>query len=260
MECRRGGRAPSSARLHIRPGRRRGPAAAARAGGSAGTPRRRHQRRSTHRAWWRSCACRRRAPSSPAARRCARARRSAASCRVSSSSRCDRSEIMPRQCRLAWLSRARCNCRVSARISAMACCATASAFTPCALASRTPAAASASRAYWSVPALIDWMKASRGASRDELVAPQHRDREDIEFAEPRRELVEAAHLEMSDAGPAQRKALRHAIGDVGKADREVFFSGEGAHVDVGPCSPDGAVASLRRRNPGQNRPALRYGA
>ena len=45
----------------------------------------------------------------------------------------------------------------------MACCATASALTPCALASRMPAAASASRAYWSVPALIDWMKASRGA-------------------------------------------------------------------------------------------------
>src|SRR5262245_59302722 len=81
----------------------------------------------------------------------------------SSSSRCVRSEIMPRQKRLVWLSRARCSCRVSARISAMACCATASAFTPCALASRMPAAARASRAYWSVPALIDWMKASRGA-------------------------------------------------------------------------------------------------
>jgi len=37
----------------------------------------------------------------------------------------------------------------------MACCATASAFTPCALAKRMPADLSASRAYWSVPALID---------------------------------------------------------------------------------------------------------
>ena len=55
----------------------------------------------------------------------------------------------------------------------------------------------------------------RGA-RDELVAPQHRDAEDVEFAEPRRELVEAAHLEMPDVAPTQGKALRHAIGDVGK--------------------------------------------
>ena len=111
----------------------------------------------------------------------------------------------------------------------MACCATASAFTPCALASRMPAAASASRAYWSVPALIDWMKASRGARAMSSLRHSIDTRQDVEFAEPRRELVEAAHLEMPDAGRAQREPFRHAIGDVGKADREVFFRREGAH-------------------------------
>ena len=45
----------------------------------------------------------------------------------------------------------------------MACSATALALTPLALASRMPRAFRASRENWSVPALIDWMKRSRGA-------------------------------------------------------------------------------------------------
>ena len=63
----------------------------------------------------------------------------------SSSSRLERSEIMPRQWCLAWLSRAKCSWRDIARISDIACSATARALTPCALASRMPAALSASR-------------------------------------------------------------------------------------------------------------------
>ena len=96
-----------------------------------------------------------------------------------------------------------------------------------------PAAASAARSNWSVPALIDWMKASRGARAMSSLRHMHRDGQDVEFAEPRREVVEAAHLEMPDAGRAQREPVRHAIGDVGKADGEVFFWREGAHLGLG---------------------------
>ena len=81
----------------------------------------------------------------------------------SSSSRLAISEIMPRHLPAVWLSRPCGIWRAIASISAIACSATARSLEPCALASRTPAVVSASREYWSSPALIDWMKASRGA-------------------------------------------------------------------------------------------------
>ena len=54
---------------------------------------------------------------------------------------------MPRQWRFAWLSRPVWSWRISARISAIACSDTALALTPCALATRMPAACNAARSY-----------------------------------------------------------------------------------------------------------------
>ncbi len=67
---------------------------------------------------------------------------------------------MPRQTRCAWLSRASGSRRANARISAIACSDTARAFTPAALARRTPRAASCVLSNWSVPEPIDWMNRS----------------------------------------------------------------------------------------------------
>ena len=73
----------------------------------------------------------------------------------SSSSRFAISPIMPRQTCFAWLSRAMGNSRLTASTSAMACSETAFAFTPAALARRTPRSRKAGWAYWSTPALMD---------------------------------------------------------------------------------------------------------
>ena len=102
----------------------------------------------------------------------------------SSSSRCVRSPIMPRQNFLCWLSRASGRRRATARISAIACSATATALTPAALASRTFFAASCSLEYWSMPELIDWMNLSLAADGDEVVLPHARDHDDIGLADP----------------------------------------------------------------------------
>jgi hypothetical protein len=59
--------------------------------------------------------------------------------------------------------------------------------------------------------------------RDELVAPHHGHAQEIELAKPRRELIQRAHLEMPDPRFAARKPFRHAIGDMGKANRKFFF-------------------------------------
>ena len=71
---------------------------------------------------------------------------------------------MPRQTRRAWWSRASGSRRARARISDIACSATARAFTPAALASRMPRAASCPWSNWSVPEPIDWMNRSLVAS------------------------------------------------------------------------------------------------
>jgi hypothetical protein len=112
---------------------------------------------------------------------------------------------MPRHFFAAWLSRACGICRAMARMSAIACSATARSLAPCALAARMPAARSASREYWSVPALIDWMKASRGRG-NQLVPPQAGDQQHVHLRDARLQLLEAADFEPMEAGVAQGEA------------------------------------------------------
>ena len=90
-----------------------------------------------------------------------------------------------------------------------------------------PASRSASREYWSVPALIDWMKASRGAAA--ISSLRHKPETSSTSALPMRafKLVEAAHLEPVETGVAQGEALAHAIGGVGETDRELVSAGSG---------------------------------
>ena len=104
-----------------------------------------------------------------------------------------------------------------------------------ALRARQPDAGGGERVatYWSVPALIDWMKASRGARA--MNSLRHIIDTHSTSNSPSRavKLVEGADLEMADAGVAQREPFRHAIGDMGKADRQVVLGGDGAHVGAG---------------------------
>ena len=67
---------------------------------------------------------------------------------------------MPRHTFLCWLSRASGRRRATARMSAIACSATARALTPAALAKRTFFAPSCSLEYWSMPEEMDWMNFS----------------------------------------------------------------------------------------------------
>ena len=88
----------------------------------------------------------------------------------------------------------------------MACSATARSFTPCALATRMPAAASASREYWSVPALIDWMKASLGASA--INSLRHRPEHKSTSASAMRALSSSRLRTSNDLKPVLRRAKR----------------------------------------------------
>ena len=141
----------------------------------------------------------------------------------SSSSRCVRSPIMPRQNFLCWLSRASGRRRATARISAIACSATARALTPAALASRTLFAASCSLEYWSMPELIDWMNLSLRRARDEVVLPHARDHDDIGLADPLLQIVVVPDLEVADAGFAQVEARLHLVGGVCETDGQILL-------------------------------------
>ena len=118
-----------------------------------------------------------------------------------------------------------------ARIKAIACSATARSFDALRAGERgCRPHASASREYWSVPALIDWMKASRRRRGDQLVAPQAGDHSTSDLADARLEIVERAHLEPVDAGVAQCEAFAHAIGDMGEAEGQLVSGGERTRV------------------------------
>ncbi len=88
----------------------------------------------------------------------------------------------------------------------MACSATARSFTPCALATRMPAAPSASREYWSVPALIDWMKASLPAAA--ISSFRHRPEHSSTSTSVMRALKSSRLRTSNQSRPALRRAKR----------------------------------------------------
>ena len=130
---------------------------------------------------------------------------------------------MPRQTRRAWLSRASGSRRARARISDIACSATARAFTPAALASRMPRAASAALSNWSVPEPIDWMNRSLRRQRDQPVVPQAGHDDHIGLGGAAFERVAFAHLEARDAGVQRVEARLHLIRGMRKADDELVL-------------------------------------
>ena len=136
---------------------------------------------------------------------------------------------MPRQMLLAPGCRApRAAAALSARISAIACSATARALTPRALARRMPAAPSASRVIL-VGAGADRLdELQLACDFGEFVAPHHGDDHHVGLWNARLELVKGAHLEMGDIRIAPGELLGHAIGGVGKADGEFVPRGERA--------------------------------
>ena len=77
-----------------------------------------------------------------------------------------------------------------------------------------------------MPALIDWMKASLGAARNQFVPPQAGAQQHVHLRDARLQIVQAAHLEPVEAGVAQGEAFAHAIGDVGETEGQLVFGGE----------------------------------
>ena len=72
-----------------------------------------------------------------------------------------------------------------------------------------PAASSASREYWSVPALIDWMKASRGACA--ISSLRHRPEHNSTSASAMRAFNSSRLRTSNDLRPVLRKAKRSPI-------------------------------------------------
>ena len=103
----------------------------------------------------------------------------------------------------------------------MACWATASALTPAALARRMPCARNTSLSYQSTPELIDWMSLSRFAAPASSFFHSIETTRTSDVGKLLGEVLRRPHLDVGDAGVAQREALGHAIGRVRKADAKL---------------------------------------
>ena len=168
----------------------------------------------------------------------------------SSSSRLVRSPIMPRQWCFTWLSRAKWSWRDIARISDIACSATARAFTPCG-ARKADAGGLERLALILVGAGADRLdELELRRARDQVVAPHPGNADHVGIRDAHGELLGRVHLEMPDAGVARRKALGHAVGHMGKADGEVVLSAETPCVAPAPSS--GRLATIPAPEPSRH--------
>ena len=141
----------------------------------------------------------------------------------SSSSRCVRSPIIPRQTRLAWLSRASGSRRASASISAMSVLGDRAGID--AAGAREPHAVLLERlARELVGAGTDRLdEAQPLRARQEIVAPEPRDHQHVGLADPLLERGAVAHLEALDAGRERQEALAQPIGNMRKTDRQLVL-------------------------------------
>ena len=78
-------------------------------------------------------------------------------------------------------------------------------------------------AYWSVPALIDWMKRSRPAFSSNSLRQRPETSSTSASADPALELSRRAELEARDARLARQEPLLEPIGDMGEADGQAVL-------------------------------------
>ena len=155
----------------------------------------------------------------------------------SSSSRFDRSLIIPRQTFLAWLSRASGSLRASARRSDIACSETARWLTPLALASLILPRGQliAGELIGAGADRLDEAELLR--LRQQIIAPQSGHHQHVGVPDLAGKFVIGPRLRMPDAGLAQFELRRQLISDMREQDGEIVLGRD--HADCLRVCPVG---------------------